>query len=74
MLLSKDNSGIIGYLKDLENEGRNLKMEIMKICWFMRGGVSYQEALNLSPDDRSIIADLVKDNLETAKKSGQPFF
>ena len=74
MLLSKDNSGIITYLKDLENEGKNLKMEIMKICWFMRGGVSYQEALNLSPDDRSIIADLIKDNLETAKKSGQPFF
>lgn len=49
-------------------------MEIMKICWFMRGGVSYQEALNLSPDDRTIIADLIKDNLETAKKSGQPFF
>ena len=31
MLLSKDNSDIIKYLKDLESEGKNLKMEILKI-------------------------------------------
>ena len=27
-----------------------------------------------SPTEREIIAQLVKDNLETTKKSGQPFF
>jgi hypothetical protein len=74
MLLSKDNSDIIKYLKDLENEGKNLKMEILKLCWFMRGGITYQEALNLSPDERAIVGDLVKENLETTKKTGQPFF
>ena len=74
MLLSKDNSDIIKYLKDLENEGKNLKMEIMKMCWFMRGGLTWQEALELSPDERAIVGDLVKENLETAKKTGQPFF
>ena len=46
----------------------------MKLCWFMRGGVTYQEALNLSPDEREIIGKLVKENLETTKKTGQPFF
>lgn len=40
----------------------------------MRGGISYNEAMLLSLDDRKIINDIIKDNLETAKKSGMPFF
>jgi len=46
----------------------------MKMIWYMRGGLSYTEASALSPIEREIIASLVKDNLETTKKSGQPFF
>ncbi len=49
-------------------------MEIFKIIWFMRGGITHQEALNLSPDDRGVIHSLVKENMETTKKTGQPFF
>jgi len=40
----------------------------------MRGGVTYEEALNLSASERVIIGDLIKDNLEATKKSGLPFF
>ena len=47
------DSDIVKHLKDLESEGKNLKLELMKICWFMRGGMSWQETLNLSPDERS---------------------
>ena len=68
------DSEIVSYLKDLDNHSKNLKMDLMKICWFMRGGMSWQEALNLSPDERGIAAQLVKENMETTKKSGQPFF
>jgi len=46
----------------------------MKLCWFMRGGISWQEALNLAPQEREIVAQLVKENLDTTKKTGQPFF
>jgi len=69
-----EDSEIIAHLKDLESQAKNLKLEIMKICWFMRGGMSWTEALNLSPDERAISAQLVKENMETTKKSGQPFF
>jgi len=68
------NSDIISYLKDFDNETKNLKLELMKICWFMRGGMAWQESLNLSPDERAIVSQLVKENMETTKKSGQPFF
>jgi len=61
-------------LKDMESSQKNLKHELMKICWYMRGGINYSEASALSPTEREIIASLVKDNLETTKKSGQPFF
>ena len=68
------DSDIVKYLKDFENETKNLKLELMKICWFMRGGMSWQESLNLSPDERGIAAQLVKENMDTTKKTGQPFF
>ena len=68
------DSDIISYLKDFDNDTKNLKLELMKICWFMRGGMSWNEALVLSPDERVIVSQLVKENMETTKKSGQPFF
>ena len=68
------DSEIVSHLKDFDNQAKNLKLELMKICWFMRGGMSWNEALNLSPDERSIASQLVKENMDTAKKTGQPFF
>ena len=68
------DSEIVADLKDFDNQTKNLKLELMKICWHMRGGMSWQEALNLSPDERGIAAKLVKENMETTKKTGQPFF
>ena len=68
------DSEIVSYLKDFDNEVKNLKLETMKVCWFMRGGMSWNEALNLSPDERTIASQLVKENMDTAKKTGQPFF
>ena len=68
------DSDIISYLKDFDNETKNLKLELMKICWFMRGGMSWNESLILSPDERAIVSQLVKENMDTTKKSGQPFF
>jgi hypothetical protein len=46
----------------------------MKICWYMRGGVTWREVITWSPDDREIANQLIKENLETTKKTGQPFF
>jgi hypothetical protein len=58
----------------MENEGKSIKHELFKICWYMRGGVTYQEALQMSSVERSIVSDIVKDNLDVTKKTGQPFF
>ncbi len=40
----------------------------------MRGGLTYSDAMLLSTEERKIIGDIIKDNLDIAKKSGMPFF
>ena len=40
----------------------------------MRGSISLDEAFMLSVEDRLLIGDIIKENLDTTKKSGMPFF
>lgn len=61
-------------VKDYEKESKEIKSELFKICWYMRGSVTLEEAFNLSYEDRTLINNIVKDNLEVTKKSGLPFF
>jgi len=64
---------ILREVKNLDKEARAIKKEILQMCWYMRG-LSYSEGMNLSYEDRQIVAEIIKDNLETTKKSGLPFF
>lgn len=61
-------------VEGLDKEVKAIKSELMRICWYMRGGITIDEAFSLAYDDREIIADLIKDNLETTKKTQLPFF
>lgn len=58
----------------MEKEAKGIKAEILKLCWSMRGGVTYNEAMHMSYEDRTLIGELIKDNLDTTKKSGLPYF
>jgi hypothetical protein len=40
----------------------------------MRGGLTYTEGMNLSSSEREAVGKIIKDNLETTKTSGLPFF
>ena len=40
----------------------------------MRGGITYDEAMQMSQQERAAISDIVKENLETTKKTNLPFF
>lgn len=46
----------------------------MKLAWYMRGGITYDQVLMLSVAEREIISELAKENIETTKKSGLPWF
>jgi hypothetical protein len=58
----------------MEKETQDIRLDVLKLCWYMRGGVSFDEAMQMSQSDRELINELVKENLETTKKSGLPFF
>ncbi len=61
---------IEGYDKDI----RALKDDALRMCWYMRGGLSYDDSMLLSNTEKEIINKIVKDNLETTQKSHLPFF
>lgn len=58
----------------MEKESNAIRQEALQLAWYMRGGLTYDQALQLSVSERKIINEIVKGNLETTKKSGLPFF
>ena len=73
-LLTLDSDGITKLVDNLDKEAKQVRQEVLKMCWYMRGGVPYNDAMNLSFSEREIISTLINENLETTKKSGLPFF
>jgi len=72
--LKLNNEEIVDYINQLEKESRAIKNESIKMSWFMRGGITYEDAMMLSSFERKMIGDLIKSNMETTKESGLPFF
>jgi len=70
--LSQDD--IEKLVKSLDEEVKNIKSNALRLSWYMRGSLSYTDAMNLSPTETQLINQLIDDNLETTKKSGLPFF
>ena len=72
--MTLDEDAIVKLLESYDNESKALKEEALRFCWYMRGGVTYTEAMNLSKIERELIAKIIEDNMEVTKKSGLPFF
>jgi hypothetical protein len=72
--LNLSNEEIVSYLKSLDKEARAIRDEALRFTWYMRGGLSYSDAMLLSQDERKIVSKIIDDNMETTKKSGLPFF
>lgn len=69
-----DSDSINQLVDQMDKEANDIRQEALKMAWYMRGGLTYDQALQLSSAEREIISGLIKDNLETTKKSGLPFF
>ena len=44
------------------------------MAWYMRGGASYEDVLNMSSQEWKAIESIIDNNLETTKKTQMPFF
>ena len=58
----------------MEHEINEIKSGCLRMSWYMRGGVSYIDVLNMSMSERESINKIINDNLETTKNSKLPFF
>ena len=69
-----DSDSIAKMVDAMDKEVKSIKNEILKLCWYMRGGMTYDEAMQMSNSERALIGEIVKENLETTKSSKLPFF
>lgn len=65
---------MVELVAEYESDVRKIKQNILKMCWYMRGGVTYSELMDMSVQERNIISKIIEENLETTKKSGLAFF
>lgn len=65
---------IVNFLNDYDRETKAIKKDALKLSWFMRGGVTYDDIMYMSTSEREWLGELIKDNLEVTKKSGLPYF
>lgn len=72
--MTLDLPEFVQYIDRLEAEARALKKEALKVSWYMRGGISYEDVMALSYNERQDISKIIESNMETTKKSGLPFF
>tara|TARA_Y100000310_G_C20489244_1_gene718357 strand:+ start:452 stop:670 length:219 start_codon:yes stop_codon:yes gene_type:complete len=72
--LTQSDSEIKQLIDNFEKDSKQIKHNLLKLCWYMRGGLTYSEAHHLSPSEREMISDIIKENLETTKKTKLPFF
>jgi hypothetical protein len=50
---------------------KDIKDSIFRLSWYMRGGVSSHDLFHVyGPEDRKIIDNIIKENIETTKSSG----
>lgn len=58
----------------MESETQGIRREVLRQCWHMRGGVTYDEAMQMSRAERQLITELIAENMETTKNTKLPFF
>ena len=72
--MALSNEDIVTWLDQMDKETKAMRDDVLRICWYMRGSISYSDGMMLSRNDQILINKIIKDNMETTKKSGLPFF
>ena len=74
MLLRLDHEAAQKLFDSYEEETNKIKKVALQLSWYMRGGATYEDILNMSTTERKFISGIIDENMETTKKSGLPFF
>jgi len=71
-LVNTNDEEIEDLFKGIDKEIDKLHKEIANLVWYMRGSVSYQECMHMSPREIRSLQEQIKENLENSKKIGVP--
>ena len=74
MLLRLDPEGVKKLVENYEKSVDEIKKNALTMAWYMRGGATYEDILNMSATERNQINEIIENNLEVTKKSGMAFF
>jgi hypothetical protein len=72
--LTLSQEEIVQEIDQMDRDSKALKHEALRLCWYMRGGINYDDSMMLSFSEREMIGKIVEDNMKTTKESGLPFF
>lgn len=72
--MTLNNEEIVSVLAKYDRDSKAVREEILRICWYMRGSISYDDGMMLGEQDRVIVNKIIEENMEITKKSGLPFF
>ena len=73
-LLSLAPDGIRELISQYEKYTQAIKSNALTLSWYMRGGATYEDVLNMSQSERTAINKMIEEHLETTKKTQLPFF
>ena len=73
-LLKLSADEISAMVDKMDEEADSIRKQSLKMSWYMRGGATYEDVMQMSHNERKMVSDLIKDNLETTKNSKLPFF
>ncbi len=72
LLSTNDPRVIAGIIEGLHKETRAMFDQISEICWYMRGGMSREEVLNMSYLERQSVMKLIETNIKRVNDTRLP--
>jgi hypothetical protein len=71
-LITAEPSEVANYFEEMASDARDIKKQVIEICWYMRGSVTHDQAWQLTYEDKKIIGEFIKENQEKFKNSMTP--
>jgi hypothetical protein len=58
----------------MEKECEAIKANALRFSWHMRGGATYEDVLNMSQAEHTVIAKMIEENMKTTSETQLPYF
>lgn len=55
----------------MDKESKDIIDGLINLCWYMRGGMTIEQAYSVTPEEREMIVKMVGAHVETSKETGQ---